>query len=269
MSRRASLPMYNFRGMQQANAGFWRALRGLIEAEGCAALPDRLEFDQPPVPEAISPDTLFTQTCGYPLQTIYRGQYRCVATPSYVAPGCGVMTHCAFFVVRDDDTAGTIEALRGRRFAVNSPHSNSGMNLPRRSLAPLADKGRFFSKVELSGSHPLSLRMVQQRLVDAASIDCLTWAFALDHAPEMVAGLRVLAETVPSPAIPFIAGGDTSDEEVATLRRALSVVAGGDEYDEVRAALKLGGIGQVQQGAYDVLLDYERQARDLGYAEIA
>lgn len=269
MNKRASLPMYNFSRMRQPNAAFWRTLRALLEAAGWNHLPSELDFEQPPVPDALSAEILFTQTCGYPLQTIYKGQYRYLATPSYAVPGCGVMTHCAFFVVREDDPAHQLEALRGRRFAVNSPHSNSGMNLPRRTLAPLARQGRFFSKVVMSGSHPSSLQLVRQGAVDAASIDCLTWACATEHAPELVAGLRVLAETIPSPAIPFVTSCAASDEEVAALRYALGVIGRDPDYAGIRAGLKLRAIGQVQQGTYGSLLDYERQSADLGYAEIA
>lgn len=268
MPRLASLPMYNFPAMRPANAAFWSALAALLEADGVTDVPVLLDAEQGPVPEAIPPAMIFTQTCGYPLQTLYRGQYRYLATPSYVAPGCGAMTHRAFVVVREDDPARTIEDLRGRRFAVNSEHSNSGMNLPRRLIAPLAQNGRFFGGVTRSGSHPRSLSLVQQGDTDAASVDCLTWAFAAEHAPSSTEGLRVLAETPPSPAIPFVTGVDTTPDEIAALRRAFAVIGSDPDYARIRHGLKIGTIGQVPDQTYRDLLKYEYEAQMLGYAEI-
>jgi ABC-type phosphate/phosphonate transport system substrate-binding protein len=268
VTRLASLPMYNFPAMRPANAAFWRALAALLDADGASGVPALLDFGQGPVPDSIPGSTFFTQTCGYPLQTLYRGQYQYLATPSYIAPGCGLMTHCAFLIVRDQDPAQGIEDLRGRRFAVNSPHSNSGMSLPRRLIAPFATDGRFFASVALSGSHPRSLDMVRQGEVDTASVDCLTWAFAAEHAPDLTAGLRVLAETPPSPAIPFVTGLDATPDEIAALRRALAVIGSEPDYARIREGLRLRMIGQVPATAYQSLLDYEAEADAMGYPKI-
>ncbi|HKX79550.1 MAG TPA: PhnD/SsuA/transferrin family substrate-binding protein [Novosphingobium sp.] len=269
MTGTASLPMYQFPTMRQAYSRFWGALTDMLRAEGFSGVPEELAFDQPPVPDEIVPNVLFTQTCGYPLQTIYRDQYRLLATPSYDAPGCGAMSHSAFVVVRADDPAATLEDLRGRRFAVNSIHSNSGMNLPRRLVAPLAREGRFFGEVVHSGSHPRSLEWVRSASADAASVDCLTWAFASDYAPDMIGGLRVLAQTPPSPAIPFITGRDTPADQVAALRRALVKLGSEDAYEGIRKAMRLKSIGLLSAGAYAAIMNYEQEAHALSYAVIA
>ena len=41
-----------------------------------------------PVPERIGPEILFSQTCGYPLETIFSGQAIRLGTPCYAVPGC-------------------------------------------------------------------------------------------------------------------------------------------------------------------------------------
>lgn len=261
--------MYNFPNMRNTNAAFWTALSMLLRDMGISGLPDALDVDARPVPPDIGRETVFTQLCGYPLQTIYRGQYRYLATPSYAAPGCEPGAHCAFVIVRMDDPSRHIEDLRGQRFAVNSPHSNSGMNLPRRLFAPLAQQGRFFGKVVLSGSHSESLRLIQIGLVDAASVDCLTWAFALEHAPELVEGLRPLARTAMSPALPFVTGLGTSEEVADTLRHALLRLGNEPLFADIRKGLRIEAIEEIPERKYEAIIDHEHESRALGYAEIA
>ena len=74
MTPTASLPMYNLPEMRPVNAKFWEALRGLLMEAGLDEVPETLHFDQVPVPERIGPEVLFSQVCGYPLETIFSGQ---------------------------------------------------------------------------------------------------------------------------------------------------------------------------------------------------
>ncbi len=109
----ASLPMYNLPEMRPRNAAFWGALADELRGDGWTNLPDALSFARHPVPERIENEVLFSQTCGYPLQTIYRGQYRLLGVPSYDAPGCRPAMHCAFILVRDDSSYEKPADLKG------------------------------------------------------------------------------------------------------------------------------------------------------------
>jgi hypothetical protein len=112
----ASLPMYNLPEMAAANAAFWRALSAELADAGIEDLPPALAAARPPVPDEIGTTTLFSQTCGYPLQTIYRGQYQLLGVPTYDADGCGEATHCAFILVREGSSYQKPEDLRGTSF---------------------------------------------------------------------------------------------------------------------------------------------------------
>jgi hypothetical protein len=96
----ASLPMYNLPEMRAVNARFWGALRALLRNVGLRDVPASLRFERQPVPYQIGPEVLFSQTCGYPLETIYRGQAVRLGTPCYGVPGCDGPTHCGFFMVK-------------------------------------------------------------------------------------------------------------------------------------------------------------------------
>lgn len=269
MIKTASLPMYNFPGMRAANAAFWQALRGLLREAGVEGVPAELTVDRAPVPEAIGEEVLFTQTCGYPLQTIYKGQHQLLARPCYDAAGCVGSTHSAFIVVPKTSPARTVHNLRGKRFALNSLHSNSGMSLPRRMLADLAKGAPFFGEIVETGGHGASLQVLAAGGADCASIDCLTYAFAEDYQPDLTAPLRILAQTPPSPAIPFVTSAQTDAETVAKLQRCLFILSAEPRYRPVLDGLRISRIEPAPQAEYSALLDYGREAAELGYPTLA
>jgi ABC-type phosphate/phosphonate transport system substrate-binding protein len=262
----ASLPMYALPDMAAPNAALWAAVRARLDV---AEAPERLSPAPIALPAAIAPDTLFSQMCGYPLRRLYDGQYRLLGTPLYDLPGCGwfapgVPGHCAFIVVRRGSDEATVVELRRRRFAVNGFDSNSGMNLPRRLLAPLAGGRAFFSSVVVSGGHLRSMEMVGAGDADAASIDCVTYGFCALYRPELVARLRVVAETPASPAIPFITAAVTPPETAAALGRVLV-----EEVREALAGLRIMAVLPPRPEAYEAVMGYEAEAAALGYPVLA
>lgn len=264
----ASLPMYNLPEMADRNAKLWQAVAEELGALGFEKLPAGLAFGRPPVPETIGSEVLFSQTCGYPLQTIYRDQAHLLGVPTYDAPGCGPGTHRAFILVHQHSRYEAPRDLKGARFALNSRHSNSGMNLPRLLFAPLACGRPFFGSVCETGSHPASMARVRAGELDACSVDCLTYVFFQDHRPEAVAGLRILAETQESPAIPFVTSAATALDQVEALRTALRRVAVDPARRPVLDALRIRAITPADPERYTRLLDIERQAAELGYPEL-
>src|SRR5713101_3353508 len=224
--------MYNLPEMRPVNAAFWTALRGLLAGANVDA-PGNLLFERPPVPDRIGPEIVFSQTCGYPLETLFRGQAVQLGTPCYDAAGCEGATHCGFFVVHADCRARDLRDLAGRVFLLNSRHSNSGMNLPRRALAEIAGGKRFFSQVIETGSQPGNLDRISRGEADVTAVDCVTYAFWCRYRSEAAEHVRVLLRTPPSPAIPFVTSVETPAATVALLRDALRRVAREPHYAAV------------------------------------
>lgn len=262
---RVSLPMYNLPAMQPANAAFWAAIRQELAWPAAPALPD---FGRPPVPAAIEADTLFTQVCGYPLQTVFRGQARLLGIPTYALPHCGPLSHAGVFVVRDASPFQHLEDLRGSHFVFNSLDSNSGMNLPRRALADIASGKPFFARCDETGSQPANLERVAAGEADATCVDCVTYAFNIEHKPHL-RGLRVLAPTPPSPAIPFVTAIDTPEPLFQALQGALLRVGQAPEHAAARVGLHIAGIAPPEGTDYTVQLRYEAEAAALGYPTLA
>ena len=261
--------MYNLPEMRTVNARFWQALRGLLVAAGLRDLPESLSFDRLPVPERIGPEILFSQTCGYPLETIFAGQAIRLGTPCYAVPGCDGPTHCGLFIVPTGSAARELRDLRGGVFLFNSRHSNSGMNLPRRALADIADGRAFFAKVIETGSHPGNLDRITRGEADATAVDKVTFAFWCQYRPEAARQVRVLARTPTSPAIPFVTSVTTPTATVTVLRDALTRLGREPHTATARAGLSITDIVDVPAGAYRRLLEYEREAAELGYPELA
>ena len=64
------------------------------------ALPPELDYTRKPVPAEIEAGSVFTQVCGWPLQTIYAGQATVLGVPAYGVPHCDGPTHAGVFVVQ-------------------------------------------------------------------------------------------------------------------------------------------------------------------------
>jgi hypothetical protein len=74
---------------------------------------------------------------------------------------------------------------------------------------------------------------------------------------------------VPSPAIPFVTSIATPPDTVQILRAALRRLIREPRYAAARRGLMLTGIVDLPDAAYRGLLDYEREAAELGYPAMA
>ncbi len=264
--RLASLAMYRDPpAIAEATRGLWAYLREHLRAAGMADVPAALDENIAHDAAWGDPWLLLAQTCGYPLMTRLQGQVRVVATPVYSHPGCEGAQSGSFVIVRADAAVSSIADLRGHVAAINDWASNTGMNLLRRTVAPHAVDGRFFARVTESGSHRASLDLVAQGEADVAAIDCVTFGNLARFAPEMVAGVRILAETAKTPGLPLITRAAASANEIALLRGALDAFAHDPAAAPLRDALGLKGFMVLAEGAYDAVLALEREAETLGY----
>jgi ABC-type phosphate/phosphonate transport system substrate-binding protein len=177
-------------------------------------------------------------------------------------------THRAFFMVRVDDPSEHLDDLRGRIFGCNSLLSNSGMNLPRLSLARIAGGKPFFSSVVMTGGHVASLERLGDRSIDICSIDNVTWGFFRKFRPVAAKRYRILEETVPSPSLPFVTSVDTTESDAIAIAEALHEIMEDPAGAGMRGMLELKGVSVPDSSAYERLAEYEREAADLGFPEI-
>ena len=266
--RVAALPMYDLPELADANDALWAGLAERLRARGVAGVPAALTRGRATHALWTDPSLLLAQTCGYPLATALHGQVKVVSTPRYRARGCEGPFYRSAVVVRAADTAANLADLRGGRCALNEPTSNSGMNLLRAEIAPLAGRGHFFSAVQITGSHLASAEAVAEGRAEVAAIDCVTFAQLQRFRPALTRQLKVLSWTVRSPGLPLVTAKQTGRAVENALHAAIADIAVAPELREARAELLLDGFNTLSPAHYRAVLYLEQIAADQGYPHL-
>ncbi len=234
--------MYDFGSAMAANDRLWALIRDDLRRVGINA-PDALTRGEAAYwPAWASPDLVLAQTCSYPYRARLHGQVTLVGTPDCGLPGTPKGYYYSVFVVRCDDPRQDLADFDGAPFAYNEDLSQSGWAAPQNHVAGL---GLTLPPTHRSGGHRLSARAVANGVADIASLDAATWAMMQDLDP-VVASLRVIAKTDPTPGLPYItARGSDPAPIFAALTRAITALAPAD-----RALLSLQGVVAIPDTAY-------------------
>jgi ABC-type phosphate/phosphonate transport system substrate-binding protein len=211
---------------------------------------------------------LFGQACEYPIAKFLGNSLKLVATPRYSAPGCDGALYRSAIIVRADDRADSLAELRGRRCILNEPDSNSGMNLLRAAVAPLAGGVPFFKSVGLSGSHRRSVERVAANEADIAAIDCVTFAHLQRFHSRLTEKVRILCWSPASPSLPFVTAREIGDATVGALRSSLLAVLADSELRQAREVLFWEGVELTPDTSLSRVRQLERQAVELRYSEL-
>lgn len=253
----ASLPMYDLEEVREATDAWWSGLARAFRREGVPEVPDHLFRERPVRDLWRASRLLFSQTCGYPLVHEFASRLAPLATPCYAADGCAGPAYCSFLIVRADDAAAGLEALRGRRVAVNAVDSQSGWNVLRRMTAPLAVEGPFFADIEITGSHLASIGSVASGRADLAAVDCVLHALLSRHRPQGLAATRVLLRSPATPGLPYVTAASAPQDLVLRLRCGLFEALEAPRLAACREVLLLAGAEVVPLTAYQAALTPE------------
>lgn len=264
MQRLVSWPMYAVD--PAAVAAFWVRLREALVDAGVPDIPAALTEPDDLVAHWRDPALLLSQSCGYPFVTSLAGRVRYVATPCFAIPGCEGGFYRSAVVVRREEPAETLSAMKGRRVAFNSRDSHSGTNGLRALAAPFASNGRFFASTVETGAHRRSLQAVASGAADLAAIDAVTLALVTSQAPAEVSGLRILCHTASVPGLPLVTAAETSDAELMQLRHAVQTAF---RSDTAARALRLSGAVVLPDRAYEIILAQRDGALRAGYGDLA
>jgi ABC-type phosphate/phosphonate transport system substrate-binding protein len=259
--------MYDYPFVAEANRRLWGVIARSLRAAGVDA-PEELD---PAEPRALWMDRglIFGQTCGYPYVTALRGRVSLIATPIYDFDGCDGPRHCSFVVTSDKSRNRSLASFAGARAAINASDSNTGMNLFRGLLAPIARGRRIFSEVLVTGSHAASLAAVASGEADIAAIDCVTYGLLRRWKPELFDGVAVIARTQATPGLPFVINAELGVSLLAALRVALFAALSDPTLAEERQSLGLIGAAILTDADYARVAEIERAAVALGYGELA
>jgi ABC-type phosphate/phosphonate transport system substrate-binding protein len=247
----AALQMYDWPEVRQATNLWWQVVARHLGTPEELSRPD--DYTAP----WLRDDLLFAQTCGYPFTHVLKGKVSYLATPHYAADGCEGPNYCSIVMAREYRP---LAAFRDGVAAVNTPDSMSGMLALKLVFAPLAEKGRFFSRAVETGGHLASLAAVQSGEADVCAIDCVCIAMAKRYRPEVLEGLVEIARSPLVPGLPWI----TRAGDPQAIRSALRAAFADPALKEALSALLLSGFSELPTGAYDRITDLEAEMEGKG-----
>jgi len=217
----AVLPMYDFPWIVGANDALWASISARL-AEAAVQSPKALTRGPNPAAQWRDPTLIFGQACGYPYVAGLKDAVTLIAAPEYAFPGCDGAVHRSFLVCRARDPRRALDEFRGSTAALNGWDSNTGMNLFRAAVAPIARGAPFFRAVVVTGSHEASVTAVAEGRADLASIDCVSFALIERGRPELAERVAIVAESPVSPGLPFIASKSFYPRTLAAVREWLT-----------------------------------------------
>ncbi|WP_119272674.1 phosphate/phosphite/phosphonate ABC transporter substrate-binding protein [Taklimakanibacter deserti] len=248
-----SLPMYDWPEIGEATDAFAQGVLRHLGGES-----PRLDRNPDYFALWRRPDLVFSQTCGYPFTHEFRGRLSYVATPHYAAPGCAGAQYSSFVFARERRP---LAQFRASRAAVNNPDSMSGMLALKLVFARHAENGRFFSHVVETGGHVGSMIAVRDGKADICAIDSVCVALARRYRPDYLEGLVEIARSPMVPGLPFVTA---AGRDPVRLRLALARAFADPELAPAREALFLDRHSILAEGAYDLILELERQMEKAG-----
>jgi ABC-type phosphate/phosphonate transport system substrate-binding protein len=251
----------------------WRGLiERVAEAAGIA-----LEYLPYPAPQPL--ERLWSRSdlgavlmCGYPI-ALELAAVQPIAAPIPRAPwAAGRAVYRTDLIVREEAPYTRLEDTFGGRGGWTVAHSHSGFNAFRHHLLAHRTRERPTLYGEMLGNLITArnvLDAVRERRIDVGPLDAYWHLLIAEHAPRLVAGVRVLASTALAPMPAFVAAHDVPPAEVARLRLAFTSAARQPWFGAWAEPLMLEGFAAVDRAAFDRALEWDREARAAGYPEPA
>lgn len=117
----------------------------------------------------------------------------------------GDIHYSSYVVTRSDNNIGSLEDLRGKRFAFNSYRFNRGDIVPEYMRSEInGSPDQFFSSYIYSNSQDNFIDMIMQGTLDGAEIDCIMWAYYVERSVELSSNMKIIY-TSPSQVSPAFA----------------------------------------------------------------
>jgi ABC-type phosphate/phosphonate transport system substrate-binding protein len=251
----------------------WRELLQRIAAEADVAL-DYLRYPAPRPLEHLwsRPDLGAVLMCGYPI-ALQLAEVQPIAAPIPRVPwAAGRAVYRTDLIVREDAPYERLEDTFGGRAGWTVAHSHSGFNAFRHHLLSYRTPKRERLYREMVGNLVTArnvLDAVRDRRIDVGPLDAYWHMLIARHAPQICAGVRVLASTAAAPMPAFVAAAGVPAAVVAGLRAAFTSAAAKPWFAELADPLMIAGFAPASRAMFAPALEWDREARVAGYPEPA
>jgi len=249
--------------------GYWRTLLEHISAEAGATL----RYLPYPAPQPLEDlwrraDLAAVFMCGYPIATQLSAVIPIAAPIPRADWARGRALYRTDLIVRRDAPFSAFEDTFGRRAGWTVAHSHSGFNAFRHHLLRYRTSTRPALYSEMVGNLVTARKVldsVREGRIDVGPLDAYWHLLIARHAPELTAGVRVLASTELVPAPAFVAAANAPPDLVARLRGAFMSAATRPWFAPLGDQLLLDGFAEVSAATYAPLRQWEREAKAAGF----
>jgi phosphonate transport system substrate-binding protein len=186
-------------------------------------------------------------TCGFPYL-----QHRADLTLLGVPVWRGKPLYQSYLIVGAEDSAQSLDDLRGGTHAFSDPDSNSGFLVTASDLARIGETpDRFFSRTIFTYGHRNVVRAVAGGLTRSGSVDGYVWEALSAAEPDLTARTKVIARSEWLGFPPFVARQDRAAESsVTACRAALLGLSATAEGQEALRLLSLDGVVPGEDALY-------------------
>jgi ABC-type phosphate/phosphonate transport system substrate-binding protein len=247
----------------------WRALLERVSNESDVEL-SYLPYPAPQPLEKLwaRPDLRLVFMCGYPIALAMAPVLPIAAPLPRAAWAGGKAVYRTDLIVREDSPYRTLEDTFGGRAGWTVEHSHSGFNAFRHHLLGYRTPRRPQLYAQMTGNLVTArnvLDSVREGRIDVGPLDAYWHLLIARHAPQLTAGIRVVASTAPAPMPALVAAAGTPPETVAALRAALLAAPTRKWFAPLGEQLLLDGFAEVRAETFSPLLEWDREAREAGF----
>ena len=247
----------------------WRALLENVSREAEVAL----TYVPYPAPQPLEnlwtrPDLGAVFMCGYPIALGLALVLPLAAPIPRAAWAAGRSVYRTDLIVREDSPYLRLEDTFGGHAGWTVEHSHSGFNALRHHLLAYRTPQRPQLYAQMTGNLVTArnvLDSVREGRIDVGPLDAYWHLLIARHAPQLTAGIRVLASTATAPMPALVASAGTPAEIVARLRAALTTAPSRAWFAPLGEQLLLDGFAEVEKDTFAVLLEWDRTARAAGF----
>jgi len=248
----------------------WRELLEHVAADAGVAL----RYQPYPAPQPLEalwtrPDLGAVFMCGYPIALGLAPVVPLAAPVPSASWAEGRAVYRTDLIVREDAPYRRLEETFGGRSGWTVAHSQSGFNAFRHHLLGFRTPERPVLYASMSPDLVTARRVldeVREGRLDVGPLDAYWHLLIARHAPQLTAGVRVVASTALTPIPAFVASASLPERAQTALRSAFLTAAGRPWFAPLGERLSLVKFAAVVAADYQVLLDWDRQARAAGYA---
>lgn len=207
--------------------------------------------------------------CGYPVALKMAAVIPLAAPIPKVPWAQGRAVYRSDLIVRSGSAYQTLADTFGGHAGWTVSHSQSGFNAFRHELLAhrTAARPRLYGQV--TGNMVTArniLDAVREGRLDIGPLDAYWHLLIARHAPELTAGIRVLATTPLTPMPPFVIAAGAPAALVQRLREAFTQAHRQGWFAALAEQLLLEGFEPVSESAFARLLEWDREALAAGYA---